>query len=164
MACSATPASGAPAGVVSRPRNVTARPLRTRMRAGTSSRGGTPVALLPALSVTVTRTSALLAFPLGSRAVSRPLARVVGSAVAPTEICPPLTPEAVSATSTISVRPDGGRSRLSVGVPSTLTVCVEVAGLPAASLTVTLTVCAPSASPLSGSRAAEMFAQGAGRV
>ena len=122
------------------------------------------MALLPALSVTVTRTSARRGFPLGSRAVRRPRANVVGSGVPPTEICPPATPEPSSATSTISVRPDGGRSRADGGVPSTLTVCVEVAGLPAASLTVTPTVCGAVGQPAQRQPRALTFAQGAGRV
>jgi hypothetical protein len=102
--------------------------------------------------------------PAGSRAVSRPPASVVGSGVPATAIWPPATPDSSSATLTTSVRPEGGCRSADGGVPSTLTVLVAVAGLPAASRTVIVTLCAPSASPPMRRRPPPTLAHGTVRV
>ena len=90
---------------------------------------------------------------------------MVGNAVPSTEICPPATPECASETLAASVRPDRGCHSTYGAVPSTLIVAVVVAGLPAASLTVTVERLAAVGEPGQAGRfPALTFAHGTIRV
>ena len=158
-----TPASGCPVAKASRPRIRAVRPNRTRtsplltrlrrppeLTLVSVKRDGVPAASLPALSRTLTHTSARCRLPRSSRARSAPLrysvtrGRYGSDDPLRTWICPAARPENQSVTPTMML-PRFGRLRLTDGaVPSIITGFSTLAGLPEASVTVSRPVYAPS--------------------